>query len=294
MKIAIVGGYHYHLECIGFLCELLQEHEITICVIKDIYQYLLYFKYLFKNISIDLSFSSVKTCDKLILLTDNDNIVSVPDNDTFQNNFIKICHLDNDKSTGKLITLAPKIIPSRSTNYIWLFPLYKGICLNAPRNIILYIGYFIEDYVDDDFKQFCGSVQEKKVYTLTIATYKPVGFLEQYGFNIMAKCSTTNLVQILQHTSFVLLKNIKYCTKEIITGALPMAISHGIPVIVDKRRASDYNITDISITYEKDYCEVLDKIHTIQQNEYNLLQQNVLKLRDKVISENKDKLDAFL
>ena len=47
MKIAIVGSFDYHLECLGFLLEILKEHDVTIFFKNDRYGYCRFFTKIF-------------------------------------------------------------------------------------------------------------------------------------------------------------------------------------------------------------------------------------------------------
>ena len=58
MKIAIIGSFHCHLECIVYLLEILKDNEIHIYIDKDIYKWINYcskfynFKVFYNSISI--------------------------------------------------------------------------------------------------------------------------------------------------------------------------------------------------------------------------------------------------
>ena len=94
MKIAIVSNFNFHYECIGFLCELLREHSVTIYFNGDRYGYIDYFKTIFPNITsqhaVQVNPTIPSQFDLVIKLSSNDTILT-------DKRVVSLLHLEDSK-----------------------------------------------------------------------------------------------------------------------------------------------------------------------------------------------------
>ena len=109
------------------------------------------------------------------------------------------------------------------------------------------------------------------------------------------------MLELLGKCHFVLTivrKNSSY-HKEQLTGIIPLAISYGVPMIMDKKLSNIYGLSDISITYTF-YDEVNSilrgvkkAIKFLEKEDYSKLQNKLVKFRDNVIDKQR-KNNVFL
>jgi hypothetical protein len=294
LKIAIIGSFKFHWECVGFICELFQNNkylqepniEINIYFTEEYFGYVQFFQQIYKNINVQTEFSidDIVQNDIIIKLTSTDPIID-------HENIISILHVYpfQDKSE-RYITLSPFITPNDKTicfstenkhfikpgkiNYI--FPLYSGIINRTPENIITYIGHFQPEYIDADLNQFISNSPDYEFYFISHGVN-----IKQFGSNKNVKCfpgcNATDLVQLVCRSKFILHRHIKYSNLDRFSGALSIAVSHRKPLILNKYFSDVYNLP--AITYDYEFCEVSEKINRMTDNEYML---------------ELDKLDVFI
>ena len=108
MKIAILGSFDCHLECIGFLLEILSNtgFNIYIHVASDSFNYLKHYNEIYDfYISKNLSPEILNKYDKIIKLSSNDPVLD-------NNDILSILHLfslkDNSKNRCKNIKKFPQ------------------------------------------------------------------------------------------------------------------------------------------------------------------------------------------
>ena len=156
MKVGILISSISHYECIGFICDILdQEYNITIYHKTDIHNFLGYFSnlYKFNNKNIDDFINDDN--DILIKLSETDTISQYTEN--LLNKTIIILHNNNNSIKYRnTISLSPFLSNGNiGINFLNMIPVYKNINININNyeNIILYIGlietyYFTEDFID--------------------------------------------------------------------------------------------------------------------------------------------------
>ena len=115
---------------------------------------------------------------------------------------------------------------------------------------------------------------------------------------------TFSLINILKKTDFVLSRKLKfqplkhrgvhYKTKNRFSGALTLALSHNVPLIYEKELSNDYNIQNCGLEFNKDYCDILNKLKFLKQNTYIDYINNIKNIRNNIINENKKKFFDLL
>jgi hypothetical protein len=68
-----------------------------------------------------------------------------------------------------------------------------------------------------------------------------------------------HLIEIINNSSYILLRNASYINYDRFTGMMSLALSFKKPMIVDKRTKEAYNIP--GIVYEKRYSEIIEALN---------------------------------
>jgi hypothetical protein len=282
-KIAIIGSFNFHNECIGFLCEniinnnyidIKEEIYVNIYYNLDTFKYVDYFKKLYPTINTYNSnnISEIESNNLIIKLTSNDPIDYNP-------NYISILHLNGMKNiSNKTIILSPLLLDNKipfSSNSIdfylnykklnYIFPFYSGIYERTHNNTISIIGYFDNNSLDNDLIKFINSSK----YTFNIISYNTNGNCFRNYSNIVFTntMSTEDMIKTINNSKFILARNQRYMNRDRFTGILTLAISHRTPIILGEYFAELYNIP--AITYKENFCEIKDKINGMSDFEYN-------------------------
>ena len=141
MKIAILGSFDCHLECIGFLLEIYNHYENKIDIYlknnsdklgwinhyKDLYDFSIFYD--------KFSDEIIKTYDKIFKLTSHDPCLD-------DSKIVSILHLDGIDQrkckSDKLLSLTPYI---KGENIINIFPIYRPLLnISDFTNTIIMIG----------------------------------------------------------------------------------------------------------------------------------------------------------
>jgi len=285
-NIAIISSFNFHLECIGFLCELLRDYKITIYCKSDNYGYCIFFSELFKNISIVI-------CNILpdYILTKYDLVIKLTSNDMWIDNerIISLIHLNNKQCKSKYyISLTPVISGS---NINTMFPIYT-IHNVVPyyNNSIVFVGYFIDNWVDDDFKKFI--VSSNYNFTFLINGDKDYPRLKVFkNTNIIINASAKQLSEYIIKSKFILSRKPPNVHHDRFSGAFSLAMSFKKPVIIDKQTYNIYNIPGIVFT--NSYCEIIDKLQ-LTDKDYDSLLKEIDIFNIQHIEKNKKIMDSIL
>ena len=284
MNIAIIGKFDFHLECIGFLCELLKEHNITVYVTADHKGYISFFTELFPNIKIvyftdKLDNNFMAQYNKVFKLSSNDDVLS-------DSRIISILHMYNLKDVSKhYISLTP-VIADESIDY--MFPIYKPVINKTYDKIITYIGHMTKDAIDDDL----DNLIKNSGYTLNfviwgdelkdlLSKYPNVNvFIDTYG--------TKEMSELIKKSKFLLARKAPYANYDRFSGVFSLAISFSKPLIVDKKSQDIYNFP--GIIFNDKYSEIISNLN-ISDTDYDNLVNEVDTFKNKMLEENKIKMD---
>jgi len=178
-NILIIGSFDFHNECVGFLCEIFNNDNITVCYNNDKYNYIDYYKQLY-DIKYVSNYEDIRYDDYqyIIKLTSRDQVIdtlNIESVNLYKNKLISLIHIVEDKDLiNNYIILCPYFtLPNTNSEYI--FPIYNGLVYESNKNIILYIGDFNEDFLNDDLIYFNNSI--KNQYTLVICFYTDKPYL---------------------------------------------------------------------------------------------------------------------
>lgn len=281
-KIAIVTHYPFHLECVGFLLELLENNDITVYYTADSFGYLIYFEKIYSFKKENFKNFNENEHDVIIKLSANDGGVKIQNIEKT----LAVLHLgEPEQKFDKIIlknfvTLSP-YVKTKSANILqYILPIYRGLESNIVNNNIVYIGMFNHTLFNADLLTFIKNIK----YNVLFIGGAPGQLRNLTNVKSLPKLNTEQMVDVLNTSKFVLCRNSSFFNDRF-TGAISLALSHNIPLIMEKKMADDYNIP--SFNYNKNYSELIDKINNLTEEAYNVHKQELLKFSTNTVENNK-------
>ena len=282
-NIAIISTLPYHIECVGFILEYLDDYNIDIYIDKDTVNYLDYFKTIYKFNHFHINNFDETKYDTIIKLTSND-----PYN--INKKHFSILHMSGNeypdkKNNTMFITFTPFVKPI-NFNYKYILPLYKDyISTNSLNKNISFIGHFIPHFVKNqndiinlinniNGNLFCLGYNTKKFNNNRIINYNNI--------------STIDMVEKLKQCSYIIIKE----HDDRYSGGITTALSLNIPLIMKKSIADIYGIP--AITYNNNINELTSFINNLSFNDYMKIKNNLRNFTDKQIKINKNLLHNIL
>ena len=256
MKVAIIGGFKFHLECAAFICELFPSNvEINLYYFEENFGYVPYFQTLYPNLRVYTTFTydDITSNNIIIKLTSNDPILE-------DERIISILHLhEKQDRSSRYISLSPFVLqPTTGAKQIkYIFPIYRGIKCASYNKIITYIGYFQSDYLDEDLNQMIRELPEYEFCFVSHHVDKRL-FKSHKNVRCFPECDATELVEIVSNSQYILSRHIRVSNFDRFSGALSIAVSHRKPLILSSHFAEVYGLP--AITYNYLFCETVDKI----------------------------------
>jgi hypothetical protein len=281
MKIAIVSMFG-HYECLFFLCEILQEHKITLYIANNTRGEENILCKTYSNIEVikiteKLTENIVTLYDLIIKLSSNDDVIHHP-------NVISLLHLPSLKdNSNRYISLTPFV---EGNNISYMLPVYTPIDVRRRyTKSITFVGYFLNMWVDEDLQYFI----ENSNHTFNFVVWGDGNYDKLTRFsNVSVYCntSTDHLNEIINNSSYILLRNASYINYDRFTGMISLALSFKKPMIVDKKTKDAYKIP--GIVYEKRYSELINVLNNeISSVVYEKLVDSIEKFNKDVINKNK-------
>jgi hypothetical protein len=101
--------------------------------------------------------------------------------------------------------------------------------------------------------------------------------------------STDKMIEKLKEVKFILPLTHKdgWFYWQRLTGTIPLAINLNIPLVIDNKLAKIYNLENCGLLYENTISEILEKIMTISEEDYNKLIENIVIFKKQQASINK-------
>jgi len=260
MRVALVSSFNYHMCCLGFLFELFKNDIIDVFFPDDREEYYSYYKSLYSNTETNLYHPSTfkkENYDKCIKVSSNDPVVSC-------DGIISIAHIiEYSDAYNKYICMTPWI---KGDNIKYIFPIYRGLKNKQHNNIILFIGWFLNHYLDQDTKDFMKALPE---YTFYFFGGDPVNDFNSIpnARSIPRRINTYELVNYIKNSKFILTRKEPFQLTDRYSGAIGHAVSHCKPMIVQKYTSDSFNLP--GVVFEKNYCEVIDKIKNMTNEDYD-------------------------
>lgn len=282
MKIAIISKFG-HCECLFFLCEILQEDEITLYITHNTKGEEHVVCRMYSNIEVikiteNLTDEIIPMYDEIIKLTSNDDVLYHP-------RVISLLHLSSLKdNSNRYISLSPFV---EGENVSYMLPVYNPINVKICYNkTITFVGYFMNRWVDEDLQYFIENSQ----HTFNFVVWGDENYDNLTRFpNVVVyhNVQYDHLTEIINNSSYILLRNASYINYDRFTGMITLALSFKKPLIVDKRTRDAYNIQ--GIVYEKRFSEIIDTLNNdVSQIVYEKLVDSIGKFNKDVINKNKE------
>lgn len=288
MKIAIVSMFG-HYECLGFLCEVLQEHEITLYIGNNSRGEEHSICRLYSNVDVvnviqNLNKDFISLYDVVFKLSSNDHVIHHP-------KVISLLHLSTLKDVSdKYISLSPFVV---GDNVSYMLPVYNPgeiqICYNKA---ITFVGYFSDSWVDEDLQCFI----ENSNHTFNFVVWGGDSYNKLASFTnvkVYHNISDDNLKNLINNSSYILLRSASYINYDRFTGMIALALSFKKPLIVDRRTKEAYKIP--GIVYEKQYSELIYTLNNeISASVYETLVGAISDFNNEVITKNKLTINNLL
>jgi hypothetical protein len=281
MKIAIISTYA-HYECLFFLCEILQQHTITLYIANNTRGEEKNLCKMYSNIEVvkiteKLKKDIVDLYDEIIKLSSNDDVLHHP-------SIISLLHLSILKdSSNRYISLSPFV---EGNNVSYMLPIYNPINVHTCYNkSITFVGYFMNRWVDEDLQYFI----ENSHHTFNFIVWGDGNYDNLTRFpNVVVYYNVQydQLTEIINNSSYILLRNASYINYDRFTGMISLALSFKKPMIVDKITRDAYNIP--GIVYERRFSEVIDTLNNdVSLIVYENLVDSISEFNKDVINKNK-------
>ena len=289
MKIAIVSLFG-HCECLFFLCELLQEHNITLYISNNTRGEEQYVCKLYSNID-NVIFITDKLNEDVISLYDVIFKLSSNDDVIYHPSVISLLHLSILQNvSNRYISLTPYIT---GNNISYMLPVFNPIDTRISYNkLITMVGYFLNSWVDEDLRYFI----ENSKHNFNFIVWGDGNYDNLRKFSnvkLYHNISNEHLIELINDSSYILLRNTSYINYDRFTGMISLALSFKKPLIVDKRTKEAYNIP--GIVYEKQYSELVDTLQNdMTISIYESLVNAIDEFNKNIINTNKILMNKIL
>jgi len=295
MKIAIVTSFPSHLECIGYLLEILPTIP-DVYINKDPHHDIEYFKSIYNFNSQHISKLDENAYDFVIKLSSNDvfNIKNT-------NKQISLLHISgwDPPTTKHYITLAPESIVTTKHHFKHILPVYKGITsTDPPKNTIVYIGAFADSYLDDDLINFikeCAKINYNFIFCVNGTNiFVNTALFKQFN-NVTVKCniSTPELINLVKTSKYILCRKYPHQSRKVFSGCITIGLSHDIPFIMQQEISELYGKLPC-LSFNKNYSEIIDTLKIQTEKEYNILKNNHTTAKNDAIVKGKVIISDFL
>lgn len=287
MKIGIFSVHGCHFCCLGFLFEVLRNHEVSIVIAHntdDNQLWIPYYKKLYNfNIIYNLD-TNVKQFDTLIKLTSNETCLQNLD-------CISLVHLgclinDNNVST-KFISLTPYIQENRVS---YMFPSFSSPIVDKTNSkMVAFVGYYRNNNIDEDTDKF---FIQNSDYIFTFITWgdNEYGNLKKHAnVRVLHSVKTLDMIEIINQSKFVLSK--KYINFDRYSGQLGLAVSLNTPLLVDSRTAEAYKLP--GFIFNNNYTE-LGRLDDISNESYTKVMNDTRIFNTESIRKNQETIDNLI
>ena len=287
MKIAIVSkmGSGGHMECLGFLLELLRNFSVTIFFQNgsDRYNWMDYYKTIYNFNSFNHLNININEFNKIIKLSNNDDCLM--NEDTISLLHLK-CLINSNNKSRKFISLTPYI---SGDNIYYIFPIFKPVIRRFTSNIVLFVGYYLNSNFDEDTTLFIERNPEYH-FIFIIWAEKEYNKLKKYkNVTVLHDVKTNNLIDYVNNSKYIMSK--KYINYDRFSGQLGLAMSFEKPMFIDSKTATSYNLP--GFVFNSNYNE-LGKISNISDDSYNNMIHNIKKFNETTLNNNKLNINNIL
>ena len=289
MKIGLITYLNCHYECFAFLLESLSYHDITIIVKEnyDSFNYLHYYSSLY-NFNVCYGEHNkteiMEKYDKVFKITSQDGCVNNRD----VISLLHLKHFTKSCKSKKLLSLTPYV---NGPKISYTFPVYCPIIKNSINNkTVTMVGYYSNDCIDDDTKNFINSNPEY-IFNFVINNkencYDNLKNLK--NVKLFHKVNAVELCEIVNQSKYILSR--KFINYDRFSGQLGLAISFEKPLLLDSKTKTDYNLPGIG--FQKEYCEI-GNLNNIADEEYTCLLNGIKIFKVDALYANKKILTKLI
>jgi hypothetical protein len=159
-------------------------------------------------------------------------------------------------TSNRYISLSPFV---EGDNVTYMLPVYNPINVRRCYNkTITLVGYFMNCWVDEDLQYFIENSQHN--FNFVVWGDRNYDNLTRFpNVVVYYNVQHEHLIEIINNSSYILLRNASYINYDRFTGMMSLALSFKKPMIVDKRTKEAYNIP--GIVYEKRYSEIIEALN---------------------------------
>jgi len=252
----------------------------------DRYGYVRFFKQLFPDLIelpvTQMNHTLINRYDIVIKLSSNDSVISHP-------KIISLLHLESLKDTSKRYISLTNFI--QGTDIINMFPAYTIHSNSFYNNVITFVGFYIDKWCDEDFDFFIKNTKYRFNFIVWAEHTYPK--LSSYSnIQVLQYIETNRLSNILLESKFILARKPGYINYDRFCGCFTLAASFKKPLIVDKKTQETYGFP--GLVFDSNYSEILPKLNSMTDSEYDTLVNDMTNFRDTSIKENKSKMDRLL
>ena len=297
-NLAVYQGKWWHTEVFGFLLDYAKRcnHQITIYHSENHPTSALpLYKELFAPVQVrstDSFRSDFDGYDAVFLTTPDDNL-DENFRRQFANRMIYCAHLTHPKFLHRWHVLRLYMTPLSGWPYV--VQVYEGKNSIVPSTErtkeIIMIGTVFdgENYNVNDIYEFASKVNKGNWKFVAFTRYWKSNIPKPDNVEMIQEASTETIYERIRKASYVLIfpsENSWYHTDRI-TGALPLAVSVGTPIITTKMMKDIYGINhNQGILFGNNPTELSDATLSIDDNLYTSLVQNISKYRRRLIRNN--------
>jgi len=293
MRVAIFQKSKRHSEVFGFIMEYCKRHDIDLDIYVTKYKFW-YGPYFNKVLGTNCAtFGTSKITPKTMRKYDYVFVTTGQDikglRGVLSHKLIYIHHIPNDYRRRSInIALTPLI--SKCT---YLFPVYNAVTeIKQKENIFGIVGTLKARNLRD-----LGRTLNKfknrnfKVYVFTVSHRD----FKDKRMNLFRRVSTEKMTEKLKECKFLLSIPFpdSYYYKNRLTGELPLAYSHNVPICLPQRLNSIYGLKG-AVTYKKSLTEVFGQLLDMKGERYTKLVRNLSEQRERIIRTNHKRLRKLM
>lgn len=277
-RIAIVGSFPYHYECVGFLLDILGENYEVHVYHNDRDGFIDLFSqtYEFKSFQLSYSQTGLKGYVRCIILTSEDPIIF--EGSTLTTRIIHLAKATHGEHNESL-KLSPLVLADAK----YVLPVYHTAAPTSSWERLDRIVYV-------------GSTSNKSREILSVLaenTPTPIIHFSRVAMNninpriknvVNAKASV--IEKEVGRSKFIF---VKHCTDRF-SGAIAMALSGKTPMIMDSYQADAYKFPALVYT---DAHDLVSKLRGMGVHDYKNLHRQVVDFTDSLLMKNRNICPAF-
>ena len=158
---------------------------------------------------------------------------------------------------------------------------------------IAWVGYMLEHYVDDDLIDFIKNVNHDFLFIVNPGDNNVVNKLKHIEkVSVRIEVDAGELINLVKSCRYLLCRKFPYQKDDRFSGALSLGVSCGIPLLIQKKQAEDYDLP--GLVFDSHYTEMVDQINTIEKKDYIELVDKIKHKGEELMSSNNKMVQEFV